>query len=70
MTAVEKPRPSNREDGIPTRVDQRYWSPAERAIFAAVLEVEASGADPALTDAVNLLAKARDRVADYYEGKP
>lgn len=70
MTIIANPRPAKRADGWPTRSDMQQWSPAEHAIFNAVQEVEKAGADPALTDAVNLLQKARDRVADYYEGKP
>lgn len=61
-------RPRNREDGFPTRADMQHWSPAERAIFDAVQVVELAGGSPALTDAVNLLQKARDRVADHMEG--
>jgi hypothetical protein len=45
-------------------------SPAELAITAAMVAVEEAGASVALTDAVTLLAKARDRVADHVEGIP
>lgn len=62
------PRPSKRDDGVSTRIDLQHFSPAELAIFEAVAVVEATGGSPALTDAVNLLAKARDRVADHVEG--
>lgn len=61
-------RPQKRADGIPTRADMRHWTHAEAAIAAATDAVERAGASPALTDAVNLLAKARDRVADHAEG--
>lgn len=47
----------------------QQWSPAERAIQEAVDEVERAGASVALTDAVVLLGKARERVADHMEGK-
>lgn len=63
-------RPHLRPDGIPTRSDMRYWTPAELAIWEAMGAVEAAGASPALTDALNLLIKARDRVADHVEGMP
>jgi hypothetical protein len=61
-------RPTLRPDGIATRCDQNHFTPAEAAIFAAMQEVEAMGASKALTDAVILLQKARDRVADHAEG--
>lgn len=65
MTA---PRPYRREDGIPTRIDITLMSPAELAITEAIRIVEEAGASIALTDAVVLLGKARDRVADHIEG--
>lgn len=48
------------------RIDQN--TPAELAIRAAVEAVEAVGADTRLTDAVNLLQAARDKVADFVDG--
>jgi hypothetical protein len=60
-------RPHLRPDGIPTRIDVRYHSAAEVAITDAMKKVEDMGADSALTDAVMLLLKAKDRVADYVE---
>lgn len=65
MTAI---RPHTRADGILTRIDAELFTPAERAIGAAMQEVESAGASPALTDAVSLLSRARDRVADHVEG--
>lgn len=61
-------RPRHRPDGVPTRIDVRWYSDAEKAIAAAMAAVEAAGASPALTDAVVLLARAKDRVADHVEG--
>lgn len=63
-------RPHLRPDGFPTRADMSLMSPAELAILAAMHAVEAAGGSIALTDAINLLAKARDRVADHVEGIP
>ncbi len=63
-------RPKSRPDGWPTRADIQLLSPAELAIRAAVDAVEMAGASIALTDAVILLGKARDRVADHMEGIP
>lgn len=54
-----------RPDGIPTRADQSRMTAAELAITAAMEAVEEAGASEALTDAINLLAKARARVADH-----
>jgi len=62
------PRPSDRGDGIPSRASVQHWSSAEIAINAAMREVEASGGSPALTEAINLLLQAKDRVADHMEG--
>jgi hypothetical protein len=45
-----------------------HWTPAELAIVEAMRAVEDAGASPALTDAINLLQRARDRVADHVEG--
>lgn len=42
-------------------------TPAERAIYDAMQEVEKVGADTRLTEAVILLSKARDLVADYVD---
>lgn len=53
--------------GFPRRNQLNRFSPAERVIFGAVAEVEKAGAHPLLTDAVNLLHKARDRVADFVD---
>ncbi len=61
-------RPSKRADGWPTRSDTLLMTPAELAISSAMFEVEKAGASVALTDAVTLLSKARDRVADHVEG--
>jgi hypothetical protein len=54
-------------DGIPSRCDLLLHTPAELAIRKAVDEVEKIGADPKLTEAVNLLDMARERVADFVE---
>jgi len=62
-------RPANRPDGIPTRTDRSWMTPAELAILEAMLAVEHAGGSLALTDAVILLSKARERVADHVEGK-
>ena len=61
------PRPAKRPDGIPTRIDLNWMTPAERAIRDAMAAVEAAGGSIALTDAITLLAQARDRVADHVE---
>ena len=64
------PRPAKRPDGILTRIDKQWMTPAEIAILDAMRAVEEAGGSAALTDAVTLLASARDRVADHVEGKP
>lgn len=60
-------RPHLREDGIPTRCDTSLMSDAEVVITSAMRAVEMTGSSTALTDAVVLLGKARDRVADHVE---
>lgn len=62
------PRPKCRPDGLWTRIDLCWKTEAEIAIDKAMEAVERAGGSPALTDAVTLLAKARDRVADHVEG--
>ena len=66
---VPDARPAKRPDGWPTRAAVEWWSPAEKAITDAMKAVEATpGGSLALTDAVILLQRARDRVADHMEG--
>lgn len=67
---VSKVRPGLRNDGIATRNDVQMMTSAERAITAAMVEVEHAGASSSLTEAVTLLAKARHYVANHVEGKP
>lgn len=57
-------------NGFPRRNQVDRWTPAERAIREATNAVEAAGCHPLLTDAVNLLAQARDKVADFVELPP
>lgn len=56
-------------DDIPRRADVLRYTRAERAILAAMLAVEDMGADVRLTDAVVLLGKAKDAVADYVDAQ-
>lgn len=56
-----------RPDGFPTRSDMLLFTPAERAIWDAVGIVEQAGCHEFLTEAVILLQKARDKVADFAE---
>lgn len=53
---------------FPRRNQLDKFTPAERAIWDAVQEVEKAGAHPLLTKAVTLLGEARERVADYVDG--
>ncbi len=56
------------DDEIPRRARIDRYVPAETAIRAAIEAVEAMPADTRLTDAVVLLGKAKDRVADFVDG--
>lgn len=60
-------RPRLRADGVPTRNDFTLMTPAELAIMRAIQDVERAGCSTALTEAVVLLSKARDLVADHVE---
>jgi hypothetical protein len=52
----------------PGRLETR--TPAEVAIWAAIMAVEALPGDIRLTEAVILLGKAKDMLADYVDGMP
>jgi hypothetical protein len=54
-------------DGIPRRCRIDLATPAETAIRAAIAAVEAAGCDVRLTEAINLLAAAQEKVADFIE---
>lgn len=55
---------------IPRRAFIEKQTEAERKIQEAVDAVEKMGADVRLTEAVILLGKAKDRVADFVDGVP
>jgi len=55
-------------DDIPRRARIDKFVPAEKAIFDAVDAVEGLPPDERLTDAVVLLQRARDLVADFVDG--
>lgn len=69
VVAIEEttPRRPNMSDEIPRRIRLDKFTPAERAIWDAIQAVEVVGADPLLTEAVILLGKAKDKVADYVD---
>lgn len=52
------------------RRDSQRLNPVEKMLLDAMVEVENVGADPRLTDAVVLLGKARESLADYYDDVP
>ena len=55
---------------VPRRIRIDLFSEAEKAIYDATWVVERAGAHPHLTDAVVLLQKAREAVADFVDGVP
>ena len=59
--------PNRIDMGFPRRNMLNEMTPAERAIYDAVQEVEKIGADVRLTEAVVLLTKARELVADFVD---
>ena len=54
-------------DGVPRRNRLDLCTPAEIAIFNTIQEVEKVGASEGLTEAVILLDKARNLVADFVD---
>lgn len=54
---------------IPRRSRLDLHTPAERAIYDAIQEVEKIGADVRLTRAVLLLSEAKGLVADFVDEK-
>lgn len=59
-----------RPDGVPRRHDISLHTPAESAIRAAIIAIEAAGCHKLLTEAMNLLHEASDKVADFVELQP
>jgi hypothetical protein len=55
-------------NNIPRRIDTLRHTPAEKSITEAMVMVEQAGCHPLLTDAVVLLGKAREKVADFMDG--
>lgn len=55
------------KNGIPRRCRVDLYTPTEKAISDAMQAVEGLPADVRLTDAVILLAQAREKVADFVE---
>ena len=58
------------ENEIPRRSRLDLNTPAEKAIYDAIQEVEKIGADPKLTNIVVMLGKARDLLSDFVDSKP
>lgn len=52
---------------LPRRIQMEKLCPAELAILEATRLIEAMGADTRLTEAQILLARARDKVADFVD---
>jgi len=54
---------------IPRRNRLDLLTPAEKAIYDAIGEVDRAGADLILTEVVCLLVKAKDALSDYVDSK-
>lgn len=65
LLAMVVPMPP--DDEVPRRCRMDRWYPAEKDIFDAKQTVESMGADPKLTEAVVLLGKAQECVADFID---
>lgn len=57
-------------DGFPRRNRVDLYTPAEKAISDAIDAVERAGCGELLTNAVNLLLQAKEKVADFVENQP
>lgn len=57
------------DNQIPRRNRLDLNTPAEKAIYDAIQEVEKLPADVKLTEAVTLLAKAKDLVSDFVDAQ-
>jgi hypothetical protein len=70
--AVDELFDTRKETAMPhdpmRRADVTRFTPAEKAIYEAMIAVEAVGADVRLTRAVIALQTARNHVADYVDG--
>lgn len=55
------------ENEIPRRVDLSQNTAAELSIYDAIQAVEKAGAHPKLTEAIILLQKAKEAVADFVD---
>lgn len=55
------------DNKFPRRSCIYLLTPAEKTVWDAAQAVEKVGADVRLTDAVNLLAQAREKLADYFD---
>lgn len=53
--------------GFTRRSQIQLLTPVELAIYTTMQETEKLGAHPALTDVINLLSQARERLADWVE---
>lgn len=58
------------QNQIPRRIQIQRMHPAELAIREAMLKVENLGGSTRLTDVINLLQAAKDKVADHIEDVP
>ncbi len=55
------------DNGFARRIRIDLYTPAELAIHEAIYAVERAGCHSLLTDAVNLLVQAKEKVADFVE---
>lgn len=55
------------DNKFPRRACIYLLTPAEKAVYDAAQAVEKVGADVRLTDAVILLQKVREKLADYFD---
>lgn len=60
----------NISDTFPRRSYVDKMTPAELAIYQAMVEVEKLPPDERLTQAMILLGQAREQVADYVDAQP
>ena len=59
-----------KKNEIPRRSQLQLMTPAEKAIYNAIQEVEKVGADQKLPDVVVMLGKAKELLSDFIDSKP
>lgn len=58
---------SSKRAGTPRRARPQYWTRAECTVHETIMEIENLGAHPLLTECVQLLSMAKDKLSDWVD---